>query len=275
MHLKKIIIAASDQIDCQRMKSARPFFLICTLFLALGNSLNAQPASLSSSNDLPDAPGIAAAQSANGSSQSTTTNSASSDAHQTKRILGIIPNFRAVSADTQLPPQTVKQKFTTAMDDSFDYSSFIFAGAVAGYNYGENSVPEFRRGAASYGRYYWHVLADQTDENLFVEFIVPSALHEDTRYYTLGHGGFIHRVGYSFGRLLITRTDSGGQSPNFAELVGAGSAAGISNLYYPPADRSWTKTGQRWVLNLGIDGTSFVVREFWPDVNRAIFHQKN
>src|ERR1700722_5237022 len=27
---------------------------------------------------------------------------------QTKRILGIIPNFRAVSANTKLPPQSVK-----------------------------------------------------------------------------------------------------------------------------------------------------------------------
>ena len=51
---------------------------------------------------------------------------------QTKRILGIVPNFRAVSADQKLPPQSVKEKFTTTMQDSFDYSAFIFVGVQAG-----------------------------------------------------------------------------------------------------------------------------------------------
>jgi hypothetical protein len=51
---------------------------------------------------------------------------------QTKRILGIIPNFRAVSVDTHLPTQTPKEKFVGFAKDSFDYSSFIWIGALAG-----------------------------------------------------------------------------------------------------------------------------------------------
>src|SRR5207253_3979763 len=39
---------------------------------------------------------------------------------QTERILGIFPNFRAVSTQTHLPPQSVKEKFVTASQDSFD-----------------------------------------------------------------------------------------------------------------------------------------------------------
>src|SRR5271156_1282870 len=50
------------------------------------------------------------------------------EGRQTKRILYVVPNFRAVSADQHLPPQSVKEKFKTAMLDSFDYSSFIFVG---------------------------------------------------------------------------------------------------------------------------------------------------
>ena len=41
---------------------------------------------------------------------------------QTKRVLGIVPNFSSVSADTKLPPQTAKQKLTLAAKNSFDYS---------------------------------------------------------------------------------------------------------------------------------------------------------
>ncbi|HEY3618781.1 MAG TPA: hypothetical protein VGK96_18355, partial [Candidatus Sulfotelmatobacter sp.] len=67
---------------------------------------------------------------------------------QTKRILGIIPNFRAVSVDTHLPPQTPKEKFIGFAKDSFDYSSFIWIGALAGVSQLKNSTPEFGQGAA-------------------------------------------------------------------------------------------------------------------------------
>jgi hypothetical protein len=194
---------------------------------------------------------------------------------QTKRILYIVPNFRAVSADQHLPPQTVKEKFKTAMLDSVDYSSFIFVGVQAGVAMATNSYPEFRQGAKGYGRYYWHTLADTINENTWVEFIVPAALHQDTRYYTLGKGAFVKRVGYAFSRVAITRTDSGHEAINYSEIVGAGAASGTANLYYPSQERTFTKTYQRWITYLAIDGGVFVFKEVWPDINNAIFHQKD
>jgi hypothetical protein len=194
---------------------------------------------------------------------------------QTKRILYVVPNFRAVSADQHLPPQTVKEKFKTAMLDSLDYSSFIFVGAQAGVAMATNSYPEFRQGAKGYGRYYWHTLADAINENTWVEFIIPSALHQDTRYYTLGKGEFGKRVGYAFSRVVITRTDSGHRAFNYSEVLGAGAFSGVANLYYPSGERTVTKTYQRWITNLCIDGGVFVFKEVWPDINNAVFHQKD
>jgi hypothetical protein len=194
---------------------------------------------------------------------------------QTKRILGIIPNFRSVSADQKLPPQSVKEKLTTTLQDSFDYSAFIFVGVQAGANMASNSYPEFHQGAAGYARYYWHTFADQADENMFVEFILPATLHQDSRYYTLGHGGVLKRGVYSFSRVLITRQDSGRETFNASEIVGAGAAAGISDLYYPSGERDWTKTGQRWLTNVILDGATFTFKEFWPDINDHLFHQRD
>ena len=194
---------------------------------------------------------------------------------QTKRILYVVPNFRAVSADQHLPPQTVKEKFKTAMLDSLDYSSFIFVGAQAGVGQLTNSYPEFGQGAKGYGRYYWHTLADAINENTWVEFIIPSILHQDTRYYTLGKGQFGKRVGYAFSRVVITRTDSGHRDFNYSEVLGAGAFSGIANLYYPSGERTVTKTYQRWITNLCIDGGVFVFKEVWPDINNAVFHQKD
>ena len=84
----------------------------------------------------------------------------------------------------------------------------------------------------------------------------------------------MNRAGYSASRVLITRKDDGGETFNFSEVVGAGAAGGISNLYYPSPERTWTKTGQRWALNVGLDGATFLIREFWPGINAAIFHEK-
>ena len=95
------------------------------------------------------------------------------------------------------------------------------------------------------------------------------------RYYTLGKGEFGKRIGYAFSRVVITRTDSGHRDFNYSEILGAGAFSGIANLYYPSGERTVTKTYQRWITNLCIDGGVFVFKEVWPDINNAVFHQKD
>jgi hypothetical protein len=62
---------------------------------------------------------------------------------------------------------------------------------------------------------------------------------------------------------------------NMSEVVGAGAAAGISNLYYPANERTLGNTAQKWGLNVGIDAATFVFKEFWPNMNHALFHAKD
>lgn len=254
---------SSTSIFPVTLSSEAPYTLLAT-----GSNVNSILFNSSSSLDaaqpteLPDAPQASASA-----------DPASSDqGQQTKRILGIIPNFRAVSANVHLPPQTVKDKFVTASQDSFDYSSLVLPAVLAGYSQATNATPEFHQGAAGYGRYYWHAFVDQASENYFVEFIVPAITHEDTRYYTLGSGGFLKRTGYALSRAVVTRNDAGHDTFNISEVVGAGAAAGISNLYYPQRERTFGNTASKWGLNVGIDAGTFFFKEFWPDINHALFH---
>jgi hypothetical protein len=273
--------------DLFQTAAHRRWALACLASLMLPALAMAQTAQQPADpSTLPDAPAVA--QSADASSSAVNVDpqaqpsptqaqpqKGSLEGKQTKRILFVIPNFRSVSADQQLPPESVKEKFKESTQDSFDYSSVIFAGALAGIAQAENSTREFHQGAAGYGRYFWHTFADQTDENYQVEFFFPVLFRQDPRYYTLGHGGFFKRTIYSFDRVLITRTDSGHESFNASEIIGAGAAAGISDLYYPSQERTWTKTGQRWLLNVSLDGGTFIFKEFWPDINNKFFHQKD
>jgi hypothetical protein len=201
-------------------------------------------------------------------------NDDSTEGKQTKRILWIIPNYRAVSVDAQLPPLSVKDKFWLATQDSFDYSNFIFVGLLAGVAQAGNSEPQFHQGAAGYGRYYWHIFVDTTVGNYMTEAIGPTLTKEDPRYFTLGKGGLFKRTGYAVSRLFITRTDSGHETFNLSEIVGNGAAAGIGNAYYPHNQNQWVKTYQRWGTQIALDGAGNILKEFWPEINHAIFHNK-
>jgi hypothetical protein len=224
-----------------------------------------------SADALPDAPQAAQTNSPAATDQNI---EQANQGKQTKRILFIVPNFRSVSVDEKLPPLSPKEKFKLALSDSFDYSSFIYVGILAGIGQAQGSYPEFHQGAAAYGRYYWHNFADTVNENAFTEFIIPTAIHQDPRYYTLGRGGALKRTIYSLDRLVITRTDKGNTAFNFSEVVGAGASSGISNLYYPSNYSTWTKTGQKWLTQVALDGLGNIAKEFWPDINAHVFNNK-
>ncbi len=192
---------------------------------------------------------------------------------QPKRILYIIPNYRAVSADAVVGPLDARGKFRLMVDDSFDYSTFISVGLLAGIAQAQRSVPQFDDGALAYSQYYWHIFVDQAIGNAFTEYLLPVAFKQDPRYFTKGHGGFLNRTGYALSRLVVTRTDSGGSQINASEIIGNGAAASIAALYYPSQDRTWTKIGQRWGDQLLLDATFNVIKEFWPDIRHNVLHK--
>ena len=232
---------------------------------------------VSSSVPAPDVIGLPESPGAGLRAPQATPPAAAPDANSdkpSKRILFIIPNARAVAAGSTLPPQTVHEKFTTAFADTVDPANFVLSALVAAYDYGRGSTPEFGSGGVAFGRYYWHSLADQSIENTSVEFLVPVLTHEDTRYYTLGHGGVRKRIVYSLSRVVITRSDSGKETVNLGEILGAGLASGVSSRYYPASQRDAGSMLDSYALNLGIDAASYVLREFDEDLARKFSRKK-
>lgn len=211
-----------------------------------------------------------------GASENTCTSKSKdeSEGKQTSRILGVVPNFGAVSANTQLPPLSAKGKFWLATEDSFDYSSFVWNGILAGQEFGLNNDPEFGQGMAGYGRYYWHTFVDGVSGTFFTEAIVPWVTREDPRYYTMGHGGFFRRTGYALSRVVLTKTDSEGRSFNWSEIVGNAFEAGLSNAYYPREERGVRQTAINWGAQIESAALNNIAKEFWPDFRRVILRRK-
>jgi hypothetical protein len=154
-----------------------------------------------------------------------------------------------------------------ALKDSFDYPLMILSGAYAGLYQLENSHPQFGQGVAGYARRLGTSYADQVDGNMLTEGIMPILLHEDPRYFRMAHGTKRQRTLYALTRIFVTRTDAGGTSFNFAEVIGNGMAAGIGLSYYAD-NRNVSDYMLNWGTELGTDATSQVLKEFWPDVKR-------
>jgi hypothetical protein len=192
---------------------------------------------------------------------------------QPQRIMGWIPNYRAVSVGVKPPPPTFKEKLLIGTQNTFDYSAFIFNAVDSEFPYVTKSYPEFGNGWVGYGVYYWHGFVDKGIGNYMTDTIVPTLTRQDSRYYALGRGHWYVRAIYAYTRVLITPDDAGKNTFNYSEIVGKGAAAGLGDLYYPARYRDWTKTGQRWLVQVAIrDGGFNVFREFWPDIAQHILH---
>ena len=185
---------------------------------------------------------------------------------QPKRILGFMPNFRTVSGGAAAHPPGWKYNFSVATHQAFDYSSFVFLAITSLSAEGINSHPDFGKGPEGFYDYTWRGFIDKTDNTYLSAWLLPSLLHEDTRYYALGHGSVLERSLYVISRQAVARTYGGRQTPNFAGLGGKVLTQVVSRYYYPPSATSFsalaTKFGYSSMRDIGITA----IREFYPEV---------
>lgn len=224
----------------------------------------AQPAAArpSSSANLPDAPAQQAAP-----------NGPLAGQQQPKRILGFMPNYRAVSAGVRPVPPSSKQAFMMATQNSFDYSSFLFVGLTSLLAKGTDAHPDLGKGVSGYWAYTWRGFLDKTDGNYLVLWALPTVLHEDERYYAMGRGGFWKRSIYAGTSVIVTPNYQGRKTFNFAEMVGRAGAQAISTTYYPSGDDTTLDLAEKFGYAVGRDALTNVFREFWPDIATHVLHR--
>lgn len=196
---------------------------------------------------------------------------------QPTRLFGVMPNYRAVSAGAQPPPPTPKEAFMVATRNSFDYSAFVFVGVTSLLAEWDNSHSQLGKGVGGFWAYSWRGYVDKTDGNYMVDFVFPSFLHEDERYYAMGYGnaGMVHRGVYAATRIFITPNDHGQNTINGAELLGRGVSQGISLAYYPSQTQTFSGFSEKYAYALGRDALTNVVREFTPDIYTLFDHLRH
>lgn len=185
---------------------------------------------------------------------------------QPKRILGFMPNFRSVSGGSKPHPPGWKYNFTIATRQATDYSSFIFLSITSLTAEGMNMHPALGKGIPGAWAYGWRGFLDKSDNTYLSAWLLPSILHEDTRFYALGTGHSIPiRALYVISRQGVARTYGGHQTPNIAGLGGKVLTQVVSRTYYPSSATTFpvlaTKFGYSAMRDIAITS----IREFYPD----------
>ncbi len=130
---------------------------------------------------------------------------------QPKRILGVMPNFRAVSAGTHPPPPTPKQAFMIATQNSFDYSSFIFVGITSAFAEWTNAHRQLGQGMAGLRKILLARVCGQSRWQLLGDLHPTDHLPSGRALLHAGQGENLEARNLPASRILITPELSGTQ----------------------------------------------------------------
>jgi hypothetical protein len=191
---------------------------------------------------------------------------------QSSRILGVVPQFDVTHQNAA--PLTPRQKFHLFRRSAFDPFQFALAGIQAGISQANNNFAGYGQGAQGYAKRFGAAFADQLSSNFFSNFAYPVLLKEDPRYFRLGEGSVKRRILYALEQEFVTHTDKGTRRFNFSNVLGAFTAGGISNAYYPSNDRGFGLTVSRAGIALLYGSIGGLIDEFWTDLDRKLFHKK-
>jgi len=185
---------------------------------------------------------------------------------QPQRILGFMPNFRSVSSGAKPHPLGWKYNFTVATHQATDYSTFIFLGLTSLTAEGLNMHAALGKGVGGFYAYSWRGFLDKSDNTYMSAWLLPSMLHEDTRFYALGNEHTVPvRALYVISRQGVAKTYGGRQTPNIAGLGGKVLAQVVSRLYYPPSATSFVVLASKFGYSVMRDVMFSSIREFYPD----------
>jgi hypothetical protein len=169
-----------------------------------------------------------------------------------------------------LPTPSVSEKWNFFLGETV--TPMMLASAVP-----DATVSQMMRFSPLYGRHFWRKaaflkrlganVADEVSGDFFSDFVLASAFHEDTRYVRRGPSRKMWpRIGYAITRAVVTRTDSGEATFNWARVVGDAMSAALSNAYYPAKSRTATIGAVNWGTGVAGAGLSNLTPEFGPDV---------
>jgi hypothetical protein len=190
-----------------------------------------------------------------------------------QRMVGIVPSFN-VTYLSNAASMSASQKIGLAFRSAIDPYTFGIAFVVAGFSEAQDDGTGFGWGPQGYFERSGAAYLDAFDGAMIGNGFLPALLHQDPRYFRLGHGTFRHRFLYAVATSFICKHDNTGKwEPNYSNVGGNIIAGAISNLYYPSNTAGLGQTINNGIIVTGEGTFGGVLQEFWPDISRKLFHK--
>jgi hypothetical protein len=187
-----------------------------------------------------------------------------------QRVLGAIPNFY-VAYDRNPAPLNPRQKTQLAFRSLIDPVNLVLNGATAGVQQATHDYA-WQLGADGYAKRYAADFGTFLTSTLLTNAVLPILFHQDPRYYYKGTGSVRARAGYAIANAVVCKGDNGHWQVNYSGILGGIAASGISNAYYPAANRSGAGlTFEGAAIGTGLGAIAnlfeeFVVRKLTPRI---------
>lgn len=185
-----------------------------------------------------------------------------------------IDGKRYLSLD-EWKPLTTRQKFDVFLHST--YSPRTFANAAideaADRARGHHLNQEYETGIRGVGQRYGINLATTETDVFFHRFLFPTVLKQDPRYFRNPDLPFLQRALYAMSRVLITRTDNGGEAFNSSRILSLAASRAVADLYVPGERQGMHPIVGCVSFTLLRDAGENLLHEFWPDVLRKFLHR--
>jgi hypothetical protein len=120
-------------------------------------------------------------------------------------------------------------------------------------------------------------MATGASTSFFGNFVLPSLLHQDPRFFIAGDSSFRHNARHALRRIVITRTDHGGEAFNWSGIIAPLAAQGIANSYLPQDQRTAGDTFTRYAGDIGTTAGLNFLKGYWPTIAKRlkkIYHKE-
>ena len=178
-------------------------------------------------------------------------------------------NMAGTETADDFRPLTHKERTKLYLKTMANPIGYLKAGFSAGIDQWNDKPKEWEQGMSGYGKRFANITGQYTIQRT-VTFGLDTLLHEDNRYFNSGKSGIWPRTGYAVASGVLARHPDGSRHISVSQLGGVAAGAFLSRLWLPPSQSSAGDAAVSFGITMGSNMGFGVVKEFLPDVIRAI-----
>ncbi|HKF46844.1 MAG TPA: hypothetical protein VKB38_05755 [Terracidiphilus sp.] len=170
-------------------------------------------------------------------------------------------------------PMTRRERWQDYERVNFESSGAFFQAFFTGLGDSLGNVPRWDSGMAGLSEHVGSEFATFTIGGT-IHSSLAATLHQDTRYFPCSCEGAFHRTLHAASRTLFTYGGNGHLYPDVSGLAGIYGGTMLTTLWYP---QKYTATGygvRQANIAVGVTSAVYVIREFGPDIKRALHRRK-